>query len=161
MNDHPPNQESNEIDADVVTMSGGSIENIEAETVRIDQGGAQRIIASEVGISRGGVGVINADNVDLQLAGALTVRSDKTTIKDGGAGVVVSDQLTGANANIGVAVANTAELNGGSTVVLLAREVHGDVETMLDTRGTMVAGLIAGIAVGLVLFVGSLLVRRR
>jgi len=105
--------------------------------------------------------VINAEKVNLQLSGAITVRGDNVVIKDSGAGVVVADRISGTNASIGVAVANSAELDGSSTVVLLAREVHGNVETVLDTRGAMVAGLMAGVAVGMVLLVGSLLVRRR
>jgi hypothetical protein len=52
-------------------------------------------------------------------------------------------------------------LRDSSTFVLLAREVNGPVETVLDTRGAVAAGLVAGIAIGLVLFVGGLLTRRR
>jgi hypothetical protein len=47
------------------------------------------------------------------------------------------------------------------TVILLAREVHGPVETVLDTRGALLAGLVAGVAIGMVLYVGRLLSRRR
>jgi hypothetical protein len=43
----------------------------------------------------------------------------------------------------------------------LAREVNGTVETILDTRGALVAGLVSGIAVGLVLSVFNMLTRRR
>jgi hypothetical protein len=46
-------------------------------------------------------------------------------------------------------------------VILLAREVNGPVETVFDTRGAALAGLIGGIAVGMVLFAGKLLSRRR
>jgi hypothetical protein len=105
--------------------------------------------------------VINAETVGLQLSGAITVRGDNVTIKDSGAGVVVADKVTGSNAYLGVTVTDSAELNGSHSVVLLAREVHGNVETVLDTRGTMLAGLVAGVAVGVVLLVGGLLIRRR
>lgn len=161
MDDLPPGQGQDEFDADVVSLDGGSIETVEAETVRISQGGVERVIASEVGLERGGAGVINAETVGLQLSGALTVRGDNVTIKDSGAGIVVADKVTGSNAYLGVTVTNSAELNGGHSVVLLAREVHGNVETILDTRGAMVAGLVAGVAVGVVLLIGGLLIRRR
>jgi hypothetical protein len=43
---------------------------------------------------------------------------------------------------------------------LIARNVQGPVETILDTRGAAVAGLLAGLAIGMVLLSGSLLRRR-
>ena len=83
------------------------------------------------------------------------------TVEEASIGVAVGDRMNLANARAGVLYANQAELNNSSSVILLARDVHGDVETVLDTRGAMLAGLVSGIAVGLVLFVGRLLTRRR
>ncbi len=65
------------------------------------------------------------------------------------------------NSGAGVVLAQNAELVNSRTGILLAREVHGNVETILDTRGAAVAGLAAGAAVGLAFVVGSLLRRRR
>jgi hypothetical protein len=45
--------------------------------------------------------------------------------------------------------------------LLLASEVHGNVETVLDTTGAAVAGLAAGVGIGLLLAIGGLLRRRR
>jgi hypothetical protein len=73
----------------------------------------------------------------------------------------MGDHVGLANSRSALTVAGTADLRDSSTFVLLAREVNGPVETVLDTRGAVAAGLVAGIAIGLVLFLGGLLTRRR
>jgi hypothetical protein len=62
---------------------------------------------------------------------------------------------------IGLTIADTAQLDQSSTLILLAREVHGDVDTVLDTRGAAVAGILAGAVLGLMLIGGSLFLRRK
>jgi len=53
------------------------------------------------------------------------------------------------------------EVHGGfvQTTILLASKVDGPVESVLDTPRAMLAGLTAGVAIGLVMFVGKLLRR--
>jgi hypothetical protein len=46
------------------------------------------------------------------------------------------------------------------TGILLARTVHGDVNTVLDTRGALIAGLTGGLFAGLMLLLGRMLFRR-
>ena len=65
-----------------------------------------------------------------------------------------------ADSRNGIVIAEHAELSNSRTVVLLSREVHGNVETVLDTRGAALAGIAAGLAVGLMLIIGGLLRRR-
>ncbi len=47
------------------------------------------------------------------------------------------------------------------TLILLAGNVDGDVTTLIDTRGAILAGLLGGIVSGLFLLMGNLIVRRR
>jgi len=47
------------------------------------------------------------------------------------------------------------------STILLSGNINGNVETVLDTPRAMLAGLTAGVAVGLVLFAGKLLTRRK
>jgi hypothetical protein len=47
------------------------------------------------------------------------------------------------------------------TSVLLASKVEGEVETTLDTPRALLAGLTAGVALGLVLWLGQLITGRR
>jgi hypothetical protein len=74
---------------------------------------------------------------------------------------VVADEVEQQNCRSGVVITRSADMRGSSTLVLLAGQTNGPVETLLDTRGALLAGLIGGTVTGLVLFVGNLLFRRR
>ena len=49
----------------------------------------------------------------------------------------------------------------GHRANVLAREVNGSVDTVLDTRGAAVAGIAAALGIGLMLIIAGLLGRRR
>jgi hypothetical protein len=61
----------------------------------------------------------------------------------------------------GVVAGREVHVNETRTGILLARTVHGDVNTVLDTRGALIAGLTAGLFSGLMLLLGRLLFRRK
>jgi hypothetical protein len=153
--------EEGKLTADVIQLNGGEIGAISADSVQIQQGGATRVIAREVGLRRGAVGLVDADEVAMNQSWAVGVRGTQVGLDGGGAAIVTGGHVGMGNSRVGLTVAGTADLRDSSTFVLLAREVHGPVETVLDTRGTITAGLVAGMAIGMVLFVGGLLSRRR
>jgi hypothetical protein len=45
--------------------------------------------------------------------------------------------------------------------LVIGREIQGNVETLLDARTTLLAGLVGGIAAGLVMLVGKMLFGRK
>jgi hypothetical protein len=63
------------------------------------------------------------------------------------------------NVQIGALVGREIHAENLRTGILLAGQVNGPVKTMLDTPRAILAGLSAGAAVGLVLWVGQLLSR--
>lgn len=142
-------------------LYGTLVESVEADEVLVHQGGVNRVFAGVVEIDRGGAATIDAENVSLQRSVGVVVRADALEANDSGGGVLVARDLRLTASRVGVAVAERAELQDSSTVILLAREVHGPVETLLDTRGAILAGLATGIAAGLVCLAGGLLSRRR
>lgn len=148
------------VEADVVNLTGGPIQAVEAEVVRIRQGGANQIIAGEVEIQQGGVVQIAADTVSAHQSGIVVARGNVVSVDSGGVGVAIGEDVLLAGSRSLLTVGGRVEIQEGSSVVLLAREVHGSVHTVLDTSGAMLAGLTAGVAVGLVLFVGSMLTKR-
>jgi len=55
------------------------------------------------------------------------------------------------------------EVNGDSVraLVLLARQVNGPIEPVLDSRLVLLASLASGIGIGIVFVIGKFLSRRR
>jgi hypothetical protein len=46
------------------------------------------------------------------------------------------------------------------SLVLLAGRVEGEIHTVVDTRGAVIAGLVGGLFAGLILLVGRIAFRR-
>ncbi len=82
-------------------------------------------------------------------------------LENGSAVAVITADLSLAGSRTGLSVADRVNMENSSSVILLAREINGPVETVLDTRGALLAGLVSGIGVGLVLTVLRMLTRRR
>jgi len=149
------------VSAEVINVTGSAIDTVEAEFVHIHQGGANRVVASEVELRTGGALSIEAETVAMRDSVGIVLRGDTFVAENCGTAAIVAQDLTFNHSRTIVAAADRADITNSSAVVLIAREVNGSVEPMLDTRGAILAGAVAGIATGLVLFAGSLLVRRR
>jgi hypothetical protein len=146
---------------ETVDLRGTVVETVEADEVYVHQGGVNRVFAGVVEMDTGGAVTIDAETVSLNESVGVVVRADVVEANESGIGVLVARDLRLTNSRAGVTVADHADLHDSSTVVLLAREVNGPVEAMLDTRGAILAGLAAGVAVGLIWLAGGLIARRR
>jgi hypothetical protein len=159
--DGPEFTVTDQINAEHVQISQGGAGEIHATQVDIEQGGAFRIDAQQVRIEQGGAGAIFGEVVSLDSSAAGLIRAeevraeqsainalycDTAALSDSQAGLLVSRQVTGTTIRAGV---------------LLASHVEGQVEAVLDTPRALLAGLAAGVGVGLVSLLGSLLRRRR
>ena len=166
-----------DISAEVVNLSQSMANTVKAELVRINQGGAEKVIATEVELKQGGVNRIEAQQVVLSQGGVGFVQAASFNIKDGGAGLVRAEtiEMTNAGAAIiygqtvgmkeesfaGLVFARRIEAEKINTKVLLAGNVEGQVETVMDTRQALLSGLAGGFVVGILLLIGQLFSRRK
>jgi hypothetical protein len=155
-----PEKHQEDLLADVIRLDGGSIQQVEAEIVNIHQGGANRISADSVEIKQGAAIVVDAGSILMQQSATGFAQGSTIIIEDGSAAAVYGQDIQVNTSRIGLMASRHANLQNSRSVILLAGEIHGNVETVMDTRQAVLAGLISGMAVGLVLFVGSLLRRR-
>ena len=85
------------------------------------------------------------------------MRGDVVSVENSGAGAVIGDKVRLSGSRAGVTVASQAEFGeNSSTIFLLAREVHGPIQPVFDTRGSLMAGLVAGAVLGTLLMVSRL-----
>lgn len=152
---------SDEVSEELISLEGGTIESVEADSVQINQGGARSIVAKDVELNRGSAITIQADNVEMHSSAAFVAQAESINAQDTNFFSSLGDVAAIKESRVGVVVAKEASLENSTSVILLARQVHGSVDTVLDTRGAALAGIVAGISVGLVIFVGNLLSRRR
>jgi len=152
---------TNTISADQVVMTESMASEVLANNVEMAQSLAMCIQGEFVEMSNSGVGLLQAN----------TVVGTNTQVM-----VAQVGELNAESASLGVVLAGTAEIVNGRVGLLMTREVHGEaikstvllsgrvdgnVETVLDTPRAMLAGLTAGIAIGLVFLVGNLLLKRK
>ena len=104
-----------------------------------------------------GAGSIRADSVHMETSTAVAVQGQTVVLDQSGTASVVATDVKADGSRALLVVADTIALRDSGTAILIARNVQGPVETILDTRGAAVAGLLAGLAIGLVLLSGSLL----
>src|SRR3972149_6487503 len=113
--------------------------------------------AEVINLRGGSLASGEAELVRIHQGGANRIVASDVEIYQGGAASIQADSL--AMHQVGAAIGRSVEMKDSSALLVLAGEVHGSVEPILDARRAALAGLVAGVAVGLVLFVGSLLTR--
>lgn len=149
-----------EIEAEVVNLGGATLDEVEAEVVHIHQGGANQINASSVDMSQGGALLIQAEVLDIHQGVAFVSNAGSLSMDASTAAAVLTEEVVAGNSRIGLTAANRARLDGSSVGILLARDVEGDVEPILDTRGALLAGMASGFVIGAMLLIGNLIRRR-
>jgi hypothetical protein len=163
------------VSADEVKISQTAVDSIKADYVYLEQSGAEKVVAGELEITQGGLGrveaqqvimrqagagIVESASVDIKNGGSLIVRSQDVLMRQSGSGAVFSDALTMHSSQAGVVVGQNVQGDLIKTSILLAGQVDGPVETTLDTPRALLAGLTAGVAMGLVCVVGKLLSKR-
>jgi hypothetical protein len=103
---------------------------------------------------------VDADEVIAQESAVGYAKAGKMSVS-GYTGAVVAGSAEIHNGLAGFAAGREVHVNGSRTGILLARTVHGDINTTLDTRGALIAGLTAGLFSGLMLLLGRMLFRRK
>jgi hypothetical protein len=170
------NDEFPEIESPQVTnIIHSDVVNVRAETVRMHQSDAETITAEDVEMQNSAAGRVHADNVTGHMILMGAVKAEDISLNESGLGFAQAGKMS-VSGYTGAVVAGCAEVHHGltgflagrevhanelRTGILLARSVQGDVNTVLDTRGALIAGLTGGLFAGLMLLLGRALFRRR
>ena len=169
-------EEFPEFDSPQVTnISQADVQTVRAELVRMHQADAENILAQEVELQQSGAGAIKADHVNADHSFIGMVSAKEVSMEGGAVGFVQAEKMS-AGGYTGVIVAGSVDVQHGMAVfaagrevhvnearmgILLARNVQGNVTTVLDTRGALLAGLVGGLFAGLMLMLGRGLFGRK
>ena len=158
----------------VTNVSNANVKSVHAELVRMHQADAETITAEEVELQNSAAGSIKANTVSGHTVLMGAVMAEEVMVQGSGLGFAQAEKMsvsgyTGAvvagsadvhQAMVGFVAGREVRLNESRTGILLAGTVHGDVNTVLDTRGALIAGLTGGLFAGLMLLLGRVLFRR-
>jgi hypothetical protein len=167
LTDLDSSQVTNISQSDVVNVHGDSVrmhqsdaDTVTAENVALEKSAAANVKAGKVSANNSGMAYVEAEEVLMQESGVGFAQAGKMSLS-GYTGAVVAGSAEVHNAMAGFVAGRDVQVNESRTGILLARTVHGDVNTVLDTRGALIAGLTAGLFSGLMLLLGRVLFRRK
>lgn len=150
----------NDVHAQSVRMSQADAETISASEVDMQQSAAGNVKATRVNARQSALAAVDATEVLAQQAALGYVQADEVAMS-GYAGAVGARTVQLHNTLAGVVFGETIEVGESTrTVVLVGRNIHGNVTTLMDTRSALIAGLVAGLFSGTMLLLGRALFRR-
>lgn len=169
-------EELPEIDSSQVTnISHADVRTVHAELVRMHEADAENIIAQEVELRQSAAGNVKADRFSAHQSAIGMLSAKEASVEESAVGFVQAEKMS-AGGYTGIVLAGSADLQHGMAVfmagrevhvneartgILLARNVQGNVTTVLDTRGALLAGLVGGLFAGLMLMLGRALFGRK
>jgi hypothetical protein len=123
--------------------------------------GVAKIAAQHVNFTDGMAGIIEAGTLEISDSAAIMIQSQTASVKDALAGAIITNTANIQDTQVNVLVAQ--EIHGGPvrSIILLAGNIEGTVETYLNTRQVLFAGLAAGIGVGFVLLFRQFFTRHK
>jgi hypothetical protein len=155
----------------VVNLSQTDVENVRAELVRASQSTIHHLEAEEaevngvligtattgkLSVRRTAIGAVQTQQAELYDSIVGGIRGETVSV-NGRTGLIVATALQAEETNSVVLAGAEIHATNIRTGILFGRQVHGNIETVLDTRTTIIAGVIGGAIAGLVLLAGRLL----
>jgi hypothetical protein len=169
-------EESSESDQlQVTNVSQEGVQSVQAEHVRLHQAAAETIQADEVALHQSAASDVRANSVSAYQAALATVEAEEVLSQKSAIGYVQAEKAsvngyTGAvlarNAEVhygitGVVIGSDVHAEGARAILLVGRNVSGNVTTVLDARSALIAGLTSGLFAGLLLLLGRALFGRK
>lgn len=157
----------------VVNLSNVNVDSVRAELVRASQSAIRRLEAEEADVSgiivgaaatgkfsgrRVAIGAINAQQADLRDAYIGGMRGEALSV-NGKTAMMVANTINAPEAKAAIvagAQINAENIHAG---LLIGRNINGNVQTLVEARAALAAGVLGGLVVGLVMLVGRLLFR--
>lgn len=142
--------------SDQLVMDQSAAGVVHTRTAHISQSAVNTLNAEYVESHQSPIAVADAETLYVQQGAVLAARAEKVWVEQAGAAVLVGGTVEVKQGGAGVIVANTLNAANSRSLVTIAGTINGPVETVLDTRGALLAGLSAGVAIGLIFFLRSL-----
>lgn len=158
----------------VVNLAHVDVENVHAELVRMHQSSARAVRSEDVELNLSAVAAVEAGTMKVyqSLAAAeakeMTVSESavgvvqaETLSHNGASAVVLAGSVEFGNAYAGLVAGREVRGERIESLILLSPRVEGNVTTVMDTRGALIAGLVGGLFAGIMLLLGRMLFGRR
>ena len=148
------------VQADVVRMHQAAAETIHADDIALHQSAASDIRANSVSAFQSALATVEAEEVLSQKSAIAYVQADKASVS-GYTGAVIARNAELHYGLTGFAAGQDVHVQGARTILLVGRNITGNVTTVMDPRSALIAGLTGGLFAGLMLLLGRVLFGRK
>jgi hypothetical protein len=148
------------IEAELVRMHRADAETVTAEEVEMQQSAAGSVKATRISASQSAMAQITAQDVLVEQGITGYVQAEKASVS-GYTGAVVARSADVHQSLVGYVAGSDVNVENSRTVLLVARNVNGNVTTLLDTRSALIAGLVGSLFAGIMLLLGRTLFGRK
>ncbi|HTK44174.1 MAG TPA: hypothetical protein VL749_02330 [Patescibacteria group bacterium] len=121
----------------------------DAERVELRLSAVGMVDAGDVHFTQGALGAARADNVSVDMGAVGAAMADRVEVSRGYARSILARQVSLDRAAARVVVAADVKADRSAVMFLVARRVTGDVRVLLDWRGAVAFGAVAGLVLGL------------
>jgi hypothetical protein len=150
------------------------VQDVHAESVQMHQADADMITADEVHLQQSAAGNVKANRVSANQSALATVNATEVLAEQSFMGYVQAEKVS-VSGYTGAVVAGSADIHQSMaavvlgtdvhvsesrTVLLIGRNVQGNVTTLMDTRSALIIGLVGGLFASIMLLLGRMLFMR-
>jgi len=163
-------------ESQVTSVSQTQVQSINAQQVNLEQAAAETITADTVQLNQSAVADLNANHVTAERSAIGELKGSDVVVDQSLIGFVQAEHA-GVSGFTGAVIAQRAEVRSSAaamviandvnfeesarTVLLISRNVNGNVTTLTDTRTALIAGLVAGLFASIAMLLGRALFGRR
>ncbi|HUP55685.1 MAG TPA: hypothetical protein VM408_09280, partial [Methylomirabilota bacterium] len=139
------------VDATSVSITQGGIGSADARAIDVRQGGIGRASATDIAVSQGAIGYAHGERVSVEMGAVGAAIGDEVRVTQAMSGFVgAQGEATVDQSFVSTLIADRVTIRQPSAVLLLiARQVDGTVRPLLDWRGAVAAGAVAGLVLGI------------
>lgn len=141
----------------VINLSQSRLDHVQAELVRARLSGILEIAAEEAEFHGSMAMAVNTGSLVARDSVLGLVDAEKADINDSVMFVAAADLMKTDNSVAGVLVSNELKADNIRAGLVISRTVNGNVETLLDTRQALLAGVLGGAVAGMLLLFGRYL----
>jgi hypothetical protein len=121
----------------------------DGENVELRLSAVGMVEAADVSFAQGALGAVRADNVTVDKGAVGATLANNVEVSRGYARTIVARQVQLDRAVARIVVAADVKAERSAVMFLVARRVAGDVRVLLDWRGAVAFGAVAGLVMGI------------
>jgi len=133
------------VEGEFVKISQSSVRNVEGSHIEMEQVCALSVDGEKIEAAQGAIVMLSGDDITINQSVGVIVSGNKTEIKYS----CVPISLTRQKASIkksaaGIIAANTVKAENSTAVLVLAKNIDGNINTLLDWKSAAALGGVLG-----------------